>query len=1391
MDPALWELINDSEGHSDDEIEAIIRLDRPDIDLRGVRIISRFGPIATCRLKRNAIRRVHAEDEVQSLKAPRLLGPEPVTEGRGHRRLVRDKRAGLEASATGAGVIVGVLDWGCDFDHPDFKSPDGSTRLLAFWDQRGRPPRGQRNKYGYGTIYSRNRIQRALRSRNPYGHLGYHPAVSDSRGSGSHGTHVMGIAAGNGRSGGPKGMAPEADLVFVHLGSTRVKALSNLGDSVGILEAVDFVSRIAGRRPWVINMSVGRHGGPHDGTTLAEMAFDALLRESPGRFIVQSAGNYYKKNVHTAGVIKAGEEKRMRWIVRRSDRTPNELELWYHGSDVYAVGLISPDGKVFPMVELGGQADIRENGQLVGRIYNRSKDPNNFDNHIDLFLYTNATPGAWTILLKANSVVNGTYHAWVERDDRGQSRLGRKRGDRTFTLGTLANSNLPLVVGAYDPHEPGRPISSFSSSGPTRDHREKPDLLAPGTRILAPRSAQRSRRRSSGLHAYKSGTSMAAPHVTGTVALCMQAAGRRLWSHEIRSIVLGSTDPVALLSPRSGRGYLNAPRAVAAARRSRPLEVYAEGDGRASDVLPQVSAASDNEDTLWTETTYTPFNTYIYVVGTDRSGKGDFNEMRKLLQLDTKYKSPWLAITFDYKKGENNAALGELRWTSRKGSSRPKSGSRRIGTDFARIFKTIQRLGARGSKVRELHFLSHFGSDRVYYTPHSPGRQGFRFSDVKKAIKKKKDFVAAFEKDSLIKIHGCQVDKKVVSAIKSYCSGTRQLANLKFIRSRIEASFPFRLAAYLGHEVWATPMGAYAIYECTYLSNRQKKRTFCIENDKNARHTFQRTLRFYEANFGQLFDQATGEVIFDQTLHMKYKPALRSATSLLPQACSTAVPQPATPGSLSVAEQLWDFERVSEFIEQFEPHALFRKLVYDHDSSDTENLQRHFQVLARPGDPLEFSPSPGDVLVNVALGEPGIGKISVISENEIQDTGEFLQSGETEVFSDNTLEPNKKLPPGSLLLRVNDPEGASATLGNPEWSFWHPPRPLQTQCGFASQRGVATEAQLRNAVATVTQAQRAHWLNARGRIVSERANSRFGRLVGYWLSRHASIRPTTLAAIQQRAVDPAINYGRLLNNLVPGPVLRAELRRVTRDLLRGVPDATRPANLARLVEGALTSTRFTRRGDLNRGPWSAVFVIACIREAATQLGIEAYAGGVYTGQDALLRATSAHRIYTLEAYNRRFGPHARQGTYHAFAPNDRVPQPGDIIVQDRRSRITMRSVLPFRRIPVRLARGFITHGDIVLQIAADRSHVITIGGNVGDSVRRRRFPLDANGRLVVAANQLYTQEDNRGRLPAIPRPRLRRGNLHTRSTGRIFALLSPVMACYAPPGQHVRGGIFV
>jgi len=334
-------------------------------------------------------------------------------------------------------------------------------------------------------------------------------------------------------------------------------------------------------------------------------------------------------------------------------------------------------------------------------------------------------------------------------------------------------------------------------------------------------------------------------------------------------------------------------------------------------------------------------------------------------------------------------------------------------------------------------------------------------------------------------------------------------------------------------------------------------------------------------------------------------------------------------------------------------------------------------------------------------------------------------------------------------------------------------------CGFFGPNNVRlTEAQIRDGVVARATAEWGAWHTAANVPRPEGDAAMFGRLVGYYLSAMPAILPDSLAAIQATALG-AINYAPLL---AAGAAIDAEAARIARLLLAGAPGTT-PGLQARVEEGLKQARQaHTDQGDFSA--WSAAFVTACVRGAAITLGLEAVIppGRTHVGRDELLLASLSHATYTAEARTRRaaFTPR-RRGTYHAFQPGERAPQRGDIIVQDRRTGITAAQV----RTLANVAPGHLTHGDIVVEV--DAAFVVTIGGNVGDTSLKRRYPRDAQGLLVVNRQQLYTQETNTGVLPALPLQSAQ--PLHTNSTARIFALLSPVEECAAVPGQPYGGGI--
>ena len=332
----------------------------------------------------------------------------------------------------------------------------------------------------------------------------------------------MDIAAGNGLGTGQAGVAPEADIVFVEasitdIGGTGADAVNHFfGASVQLLEAVRFIFDFAGERPCVVNLSLGTNGGPHDGSSLVEIGLDALVNEKPNRAVVIAASNSQDQGIHTSGQVPAAGTHDVRW--RQVNSGGGEVELWYPGARRLAVSLVAADGTVLGRAAPGENLPLGSQGQIAVFLTNRLDDPNNHDNVINLFVADGVTDGEWVLRLQSLDGQPVDYHAWIERDDLAQASFVAPVA--THTLGSISTGQFTVVVASYNAHKPTLPISFFSSAGPTRDGRQKPDVSAPGHSVVAARSRTRD-----GVTT-KSGTSMASPAVSGLVALIYAEALR-------------------------------------------------------------------------------------------------------------------------------------------------------------------------------------------------------------------------------------------------------------------------------------------------------------------------------------------------------------------------------------------------------------------------------------------------------------------------------------------------------------------------------------------------------------------------------------------------------------------------------------------------------------------------------------------------------------------------------------------------------------------------------------------------------------------------------------------------------------------------------------------------
>ena len=553
MDPRLKIILY---GNPEEELSLLMRLENQQFIPQNCKIISQFGDIVSCRIKRKHLDSVYNSKEVKSLKAPNVVPADDYFNDNQIKYTYNNIDS--ESDSATSNVVFGVIDFGFDFTHDDFID-NGKSRIEKIWVQTGQY--AQPNKYGYGKYINKHQLNTSLKDKLPFKNLGYHPGITDLFGTGTHGTHVLGIACSNGKV-AKKGFASNSPIIAVDMGSNLVNGSNlSLGDSVKLVEGLDFILNEAGNRPVVINMSLGGHGDAHTGKTLVEQAIDTILIERKGTAIVQSTGNYHQARAHTFGDIKENEKINIPWLFKKRDQTPNELEIWYVGNDVMTVNIIDDRGEVLLESIPFEDEIIKSNNDEVGICLHREKEPNTGKNHINILINGKQKSKFWTIELVGKKIKDGRYHCYIERDDKGQSIFLPNIVQQTHTTNSICNSKYSIVVGAYNQLEKDKPILPFSSSGPTVDGRMKPELIAPGYKIKSSCSASSRDSKASHKLTSKSGSSMAAPYVASLIVKILEKEPH-LNILEIRKKLFHSCDPFQVKESqleiyRAGNGYIN------------------------------------------------------------------------------------------------------------------------------------------------------------------------------------------------------------------------------------------------------------------------------------------------------------------------------------------------------------------------------------------------------------------------------------------------------------------------------------------------------------------------------------------------------------------------------------------------------------------------------------------------------------------------------------------------------------------------------------------------------------------------------------------------------------------------------------------------------------------
>jgi len=411
---------------------------------------------------------------------------------------------------TGEGVYVGIIDKKPLRNHITFNDESGNTRFLNDFD-----------------------------TSNPD----------------DHGTHVTGIAVGRGNENGMfKGIAYNSQIYW--------KQLSFSNQTL-----IDFQWMIdqSGTNPLVVNYSAGYFGGPHDGSTYFETALNNKINGN--KIFVKSAGNNGYGQAHCRSNVPDNDTLQIDLLI--SLEGSYEVNFYYSSELSFEIRVRDEnsqsqwsswvsEGSVFTY-------DCGSNDDDFIKIYNDSLYYINYDdsgyhadniNLIHLHYYSNDTLldyGTYKIeILPASNSIGGVIDGYISTDD-GISFINFTIADNFQTITSPGYASKVITVAASSKQMYDGDIAYYSSKGPSRidtgNSVSKPDITAPGGDSTDDYNSDNdliqsaSETDTASFENHKQGTSMAAPHVTGAIALLLQNFPE-LTADDVKIILKNSAAPI-------------------------------------------------------------------------------------------------------------------------------------------------------------------------------------------------------------------------------------------------------------------------------------------------------------------------------------------------------------------------------------------------------------------------------------------------------------------------------------------------------------------------------------------------------------------------------------------------------------------------------------------------------------------------------------------------------------------------------------------------------------------------------------------------------------------------------------------------------------------------------
>lgn len=513
--------------------DVIVKYSGPESDLGGdgIQAVPLLGGYAVVTLPETEIDAYSDRQQVEFIEKPKRLYFETLQAKEAS--CILPVQAGANG-LTGEGILVGVVDSGVDYFHPDFRNEDGSSRILRLWDQSldGKPPRG----YVTGTEYTKEEIDKALALGETEGRR-----LVPSRDSSGHGTAVLGIAAGNGRASGGvnRGVAYKSDLLVVKMGNARENSFPRTTE---LMEGIDYLIRqtVKMRRPIAINISFGNNYGSHQGDSLLETYLSNAA--NVGRSVIcVGSGNNGNDRIHTAGQLRQGQTETVEMSIGIYETTLN-LQLWKAYADEIEISIETPSGERLPTLSEKIGTQRYRAGETDLLIYYGKPGPFQVTQEIyfDFIpVETYLTSGIWKIHLHGRRIREGNYNLWLPGGNVLNPVTGFYRPIAAETLTIPSTAAKVITVGAYDSRL--NAYADFSGRGGSNLSFPKPDLVAPGVNITAPTPG--------GAYTTVTGTSFSTPFVTGSAALLMewgiiQRNDPFLWGEKVKAYLRRGAQPL-------------------------------------------------------------------------------------------------------------------------------------------------------------------------------------------------------------------------------------------------------------------------------------------------------------------------------------------------------------------------------------------------------------------------------------------------------------------------------------------------------------------------------------------------------------------------------------------------------------------------------------------------------------------------------------------------------------------------------------------------------------------------------------------------------------------------------------------------------------------------------